>query len=65
MADARGQMEWEQTSNLMALIVNLVRDPKKSKPTRPDAFNPYAQREQKITKAPLSILKDVFCKGGK
>ena len=60
MADARGKFEWEQTASLMALIVNLVRDPKKSKPAKPEAFNPYAQKEQKITKAPLSILKDVF-----
>ena len=60
MADARGQMEWEQTASLMALVVNLVRDPKKSKPAKPDAF--YAQKVQKITKAPLSILKDVFVK---
>ena len=65
MADARGQMEWEQTASLMALVVNLVRDPKKSKPAKPDAFNPYAQKVQKITKVPLSILKDVFCKGAK
>ena len=31
MADGRGKMEWAQTSNLMALIVNVMRDPKKSK----------------------------------
>ena len=62
MADARGKFEWEQTASLMALIVNLVRDPKKSKPVKPDVFNPYSQKEQKITKAPLSILKDVFVK---
>ena len=59
------QYDDAQTASLMALIVNLVRDPKKSKPAKPDAFNPYAQKVQKITKAPLSILKDVFCKGAK
>ena len=62
MADARGKFEWEQTASLMALIVNLVRDPQKSKPVKPDVFNPYSQKEQKITKVPLSILKDVFVK---
>ena len=62
MADARGQSEWEQTASLMALIVNLVRDPKKSKPANPEIFNPYSPRVQKKTKAPLSILKDVFVK---
>ena len=60
MADARGQMEWEQTASLMALIVNLVRDPKKSKPAKPDAFNPYAQKVQKITKTHLSGLTAVL-----
>ena len=45
MADAKGRMEWEQTASLMVLIVNLVRDPKKSKPAKTDAFNPYAQKE--------------------
>jgi hypothetical protein len=62
MADVRGRFEWEQTASLMALIANIVRDPKKSKPASPDMFNPYAQKVQQITKAPLSILKNVFCK---
>lgn len=62
MADARGRLEWEQTACLMALIVNLVRDPKKNRPVKPDAFNPYAQKGQKIAPAPLSILKEVFVK---
>lgn len=62
LADARGRFEWEQTSSLMALVVNLVRDPKKSKPSKAEDFNPYLIRQQKVTKAPLSILKDVFVK---
>lgn len=62
MADVRGRFEWEQTASLMALIANIVRDPKKSKPASPDIFNPYAQQKHKITKAPLSVLKDVFVK---
>ena len=38
LADARGRFEWEQTSAQMALIVNLLRDPKKSKPVNKDRY---------------------------
>lgn len=62
LAEARGRFEWEQTASLMALMVNLVRDPKKSKPAKPNDFNPYSGRIKHIPKAPLSILKEVFVK---
>lgn len=62
MAEARQRSSWNHTSSLMALAVNLMRDPKKSKPATPEDFNPF------IPKAPipvlkgkdLRILKDVF-----
>jgi len=62
MADARGRMEWEQTSAQMALIVNLLRDQKKSKPAKASDFNPYYVKPKKIAHAPLTILRDVFVK---
>ena len=62
MAEAKGKLEWQQTSSLMALIVNLVRNPKKSKPVKPADFNPYHIKAKPKIKVPLSILKDVFCK---
>lgn len=62
MAKAKGEFEWEQTSSLMALIVNLVRDPKKSKVAKPMDFNPYKIEVKPKVQAPLSILKEVWCK---
>ena len=45
----------------MALIVNLMRDPKKNKPVKAEDFNPYTVKEKASLKAPLSVLRDVFC----
>ena len=61
MADGRGKMEWALTSNLMAMIVNVMRDPKKSKAASASEFNPYQQKKH-AGKAPLSILRDIWCK---
>lgn len=47
----------------MALIVNLMRDPKKNKPVKAEDFNPYTVKEKTFLKAPLSVLRDVFIKG--
>jgi len=44
----------------MALIANVLRDPKKSRTVKPSDFNPY--NLQKRTKAPVSILRDIWCK---
>ena len=47
----------------MALIVNLMRDPKKNKPVKAEDFTPYTVKEKASLKAPLSVLRDVFIKG--
>jgi hypothetical protein len=60
MTEARGRFEWEQTSSLMALVVNLTRNPKKSKAAKATDFNPYYVKPKPIITAPLSMLKDVF-----
>ena len=67
MTEAKANLEWEQTSSLMALICNIVRDPKKSKPIDSDTFNPYAKNKEKAKppKVPISILKDVFVTNNK
>ncbi len=62
MAKAKGEFEWEQTSSLMALIVNLVRNPKKTKPAKPSNFNPYKAEVKPKVQVPLSFLKEVWCK---
>ena len=48
----------------MALIVNLLRDPKKSKPVKAEDFNPYRvrARDNFIPNVPVSVLKDIFGK---
>ena len=48
----------------MALIVNLLRDPKKSKPAKAEDFNPYRvrARDNFIPNVPVSVLKDIFVK---
>ena len=60
MTEARGRFEWGQTASLMALIANVLRDPKKSKAVKPSDFNPYNAKPK--TKAPVSILRDIWCK---
>ncbi len=62
MSDGRGKMEWAQTSSIMAIIANIMRDPKKGKGAKPGDFNPYMAKKEKAIKAPLTVLRDVFCK---
>lgn len=62
MADSRGKFEWGQTSCLMALIANMFRDPKKGKLVKPADFNPYLTKNQPIVKAPLTVLRDLWCR---
>lgn len=66
MANARGRFEWSQTSSLIAVVVNMMRDPKKNKPATPEMFNPFLTKTKKdIPKVSISVLRDVFVKGEK
>ena len=51
MVEGRGKFEWSQTASLMALAVNLMRDPRKGKSASPSDFNPFA------AKPPVPVLK--------
>lgn len=65
MVEARGRFEWNQTSALMALGANMVRDPRKHKSLSPNDFNPFAKKEKipKLRgKEMLSVLKAAFIK---
>ena len=53
-------MEWAQTSCLMALIVNILRDPKKGKSAKPADFNPYFQRKNPVQKVTMKELKTML-----
>ena len=47
----------------MALVANVLRDPKKTKSVKPSDFNPYNVKQK--TKAPVSILRDIWCQENK
>ena len=68
MAEARGRDAWGRMSSLMALVANVNRDPRRSRPFRPRDFNPYERRRSEgipITAANIDLLKQVFVKGDK
>ena len=63
MVEGKGRFDWAQTSSLMALAVNLMRDPKKGKSVSPADFNPFAEKPPKIVlkgKEILDALKAAF-----
>ena len=69
MTESRERSEGGRLSNLMALVANAHRDPKRHSTVRPEAFNPYAGSgryseltRRKRAKAPLTVLRDVFCR---
>lgn len=72
MTESRERAEWGRLSNLMALVANAHRDPKRHSAVRPEAFNPYAGADRggelarrRRPKAPLTVLRDVFCRRGR
>jgi hypothetical protein len=46
----------------MALIANVNRDPKKTRPFKPEHFNPYARQDRRQPQNPadLTILKEAL-----
>lgn len=63
MADGRGRSAWSHTAQILAMIANANRNPKKKpSPFKPEEFFPYKAEESKpIQKTnDLSILKSVF-----
>lgn len=53
MADARRSDEWWRASELMALLANCNRDPKKP-PMKPDLFNTY-RRSKALASRPRRV----------
>ena len=65
MVEGRGKFEWSQTASLMALAVNLMRDPRKGKSASPSDSNPFAPKQPVPVlkgKEMLSALKAAFIK---
>ncbi len=68
MAEARQKDNWRHTSSVMALIANVNRDPKRTRPFRPSDFDPFAERKQTgimIDKDNVSVLRNAFLGGSK
>jgi len=65
MADGHAKDRWQHTSNLMALIANANRDPKKTRAFKPSDFNPTLSKTSRpdvivVTKENISLLKHAF-----
>jgi hypothetical protein len=63
MAEARGREGWVHTSAVLALIANVNRDPKKTRPFKPSDFDPYSakdRREDAIEVSDMAVLRDAF-----
>ena len=63
MVEGKGRFDWAHTSSLMALAVNLMRDPKKGKAAIPNDFNPFAEKPERIVlkgNEMLDALKAAF-----
>lgn len=65
MSEARCRQQWQHTSALMALLVNINSDPKKTTPAKPSDFNPYEQSrasEKPTRRMSVKGLKGMFQK---
>ena len=66
MVDGRRTDAWNHTANLLCMLANIHRDPKKQrKPFEPREFHPIAGQRKKRPEpipADITILKKVFCK---
>jgi hypothetical protein len=66
MAEARTREAWNHTSATLAMLANVNRDPKKSRPYKPADFNPYAETKKQagvvINKDNMDLLKTAFLK---
>ena len=65
MVEGRGKFEWGIASSMMALLVNLNRDPRKGKAASPADFNPFAPKVPKVIlkgEEMKEALKAAFCR---
>jgi hypothetical protein len=66
MAEARGRESWAHTSAILALIANVNRDPKKTRPFKPSDFDPYSAKDRRdaaIEVKDMDVLKNAFLRG--
>lgn len=63
MARARQSESWNHTASILAMLVNVNRDSKRSRPAKPSEFHPLHGRRSSgipLTKGNLKVLKSVF-----
>jgi len=61
MAEAKSRDNWNHTSAVLALIMNVNRDPKKHSAVTPRELNPHEKKVKTVLRGKgLRILKDVF-----
>jgi hypothetical protein len=64
MAEAKSKDNWNHTSAILALIINVNRNPKKQRAVKPRELNPHERKVKAILRGKdLRILKDVFVTG--
>lgn len=67
MAEGRSRFIWGPASDILALIANVHRDPKKPQLT-PAIFNPHLREQKKASAMPnakISDYKDTIIKAGR
>jgi hypothetical protein len=62
MLDGRQRHDWSIAASHMAVLANLHRDPKRTRPLTAADFDPFHARRA-LPKVPVSVLKDVFING--
>ena len=64
MAVGSGRERWAHTSLICALVANASRDPKRSRPVKPEDFDPYARQDRReridADSASLAMLKEAL-----
>jgi hypothetical protein len=65
LAESRQREAWNHTSELMAWMANIHRG-KKSRTYKGAELHPFSRRrrkkKEKLLPAPITVLKDLFCK---
>ena len=65
MSESRCRFAWSQTSSVLAMLANVNRDPKKTKPFMPADFDPYTAKRQRsnavmVTKDNIEAMRNAF-----
>lgn len=64
MAESRQRENWNHTSQVLAMLYNVNRDPKRHRALKPAEFHPFAKKRKqpRLSGKDLTVLRDVFVK---